>query len=91
LKFQQSGEKCIATCVQEPVVLKFKEEAAVNNHAEFPMPLAMRPVTVAQPTYDENSKNVYICMLYIYTWSSIPAICMIIISSESRVRRVLPV
>ena len=45
----------MVTCVQEPVVLKYKEDSAVNN--EFPMPLAMRPVTVSQATQDENSKK----------------------------------
>ena len=56
LKFQQNEDKYVVVCVQEPVALKYKEEPAVNN--EFPMPLAMRPITVSQSTQDENSKNV---------------------------------
>ena len=42
-------------CIQEAVVLRYKDEPAASN--EFPMPLPMRPVTASQSTQDENSKS----------------------------------
>ena len=39
--------------VQEPVVMKFKQENVSN---EFPMSLAMRSVSASHPSQDENSK-----------------------------------
>ena len=49
------------SCIQESVVLKYKEEPATSN--EFPMPLPMRPVAVSQSTQDENSKDPSIIIL----------------------------
>lgn len=54
LEMKQSGDKYIVMSVQEPVILKYKQEP-VNN--DFPMPLAMRPVSSSHPSQDENSKS----------------------------------
>ncbi|XP_028400510.1 probable E3 ubiquitin-protein ligase HECTD4 [Dendronephthya gigantea] len=55
LEIKHCEDKCVVTRVQKPVVLKFREEQTANN--EFPMPLAMRPVTASQSSRDENSKT----------------------------------